>query len=61
MRLEYRPPYRPNWQFTDPRETAEEVLYNDALGSIHLADSTGMDEELETGDAKTWNFQTHED
>jgi hypothetical protein len=61
MRLEYRPPYRPNWQFADARETNEDVLYNDALGSIHLADSTGMDEELETGDAKEWNFQTYED
>jgi hypothetical protein len=61
MRLEYRPLYRPNWQFADARETAEDVLYNDALGSIHLADSTGTDEDLETGDAKTWNFQTNED
>lgn len=61
MRLEYRPPYRPNWQFVDPSEAADYLLYNDALGTIRPADSTGMDEELETGDAKTWNFQTYED
>jgi len=44
-------------------ETAayEDVLVNDSMGSIHLADSSGMDEELETGDAKTWNFPTRED
>ena len=44
-------------------ETAddEDVLVNDSMGSIHLADSSGMDEELETGDAKAWNFPTRED
>ena len=44
-------------------ETAddEDVLVNDSMGSIHLADSSGMDEDLETGDAKTWNFPTRED
>ena len=61
MRLEYRPPYRPNWQFVDPSETGDFVLYNDALGTLHPADSTGMDEELENGDAKAANFQTYED
>jgi hypothetical protein len=61
MRLEYRQPYRPNWQFADARETSEEVLFNDSMGSIHLADSTGSDEEMETGDAKVSNFQTYED
>ena len=39
----------------------EDVLVNDSMGSIHLADSSGTDEELETGDAKTWNFPTRED
>lgn len=40
---------------------ADDVLVNDALGSIHLADSSGTDEDLETGDAKAWNFPTRED
>ena len=61
MRLEYRPPYIPNWQFADPSETSDFLLFNDALGSIHPADSTGMDEEMENGDAKEWNHQTYED
>jgi hypothetical protein len=39
----------------------DDILVNDALGSIHAADSSGTDEELETGDAKVWNFPTRED
>jgi hypothetical protein len=39
----------------------DDILVNDALGSIHAADSSGTDEELETGDAKAWNFPTRED
>lgn len=39
----------------------DEGVVNDSLGTIDLADSTGIDEELETGDAKTWNFPTRED
>jgi hypothetical protein len=61
MRLEARPISPPQWQFADALETSDDVLVNDALGSVHMADSTGMDEELETGDAKELNFQTHED
>jgi hypothetical protein len=61
MRLESRTAYSPHRHFAESMELAEDGLYNDSLGSIHLADSTGMDEELETGDAKTWNFPTQED
>lgn len=39
----------------------DDGVVNDALGSIDPADSTGIDEELETGDAKAWNFPTRED
>jgi hypothetical protein len=39
----------------------EDVVINDALGTIDLADSTGSDDELETGDAKILNFPTRED
>ena len=61
MRYEPKPDYVPHWHFADAVEHADDPVVNDALGSIHLADSTGMDEELETGDAKAWNFQTYED
>lgn len=39
----------------------DDGVVNDALGSIDIADSTGIDDELETGDAKAWNFPTRED
>jgi hypothetical protein len=39
----------------------DDLLVNDSLGCIHVADSSGMDEELENGDAKTLNFPTRED
>jgi hypothetical protein len=39
----------------------DDLLVNDSLGSIHAADSSGVDEELENGDAKTLNFPTRED
>jgi hypothetical protein len=44
----------------DPIED-DQLMVNDAMGSIHLADSDGMDEEMETGDAKWANFPTRED
>ncbi|HUA91451.1 MAG TPA: hypothetical protein VL991_02730 [Terracidiphilus sp.] len=37
------------------------AMVNDSLGTVQIADSTGLDEDMETGDAKTWNFPTHED
>jgi hypothetical protein len=39
----------------------EYTIFNDALGTVDLADSTGTDEEMETGDAKVLNFPTRED
>jgi hypothetical protein len=39
----------------------DDVLVNDSLGCITLADSSGSDEEMETGDAKVQNFPTRED
>lgn len=45
----------------DDEENAGYGMINDSFGRIHMADSTGLDEEMETGDAKTWNFPTRED
>lgn len=39
----------------------DEEVVNDSLGTIHPADSTGSDEDKETGDAKKDNFPTRED
>jgi hypothetical protein len=36
-------------------------MTNDSFGSVHIADSTGLDEDMETGDAKTYNLPTLED
>jgi hypothetical protein len=42
-------------------EDEDEEVVNDSLGTIHPADSTGTDEDKETGDAKKDNFPTRED
>jgi hypothetical protein len=39
----------------------DEEVVNDSLGTIRPADSTGTDEDKETGDAKKDNFPTRED
>ena len=39
----------------------EDVVVNDSLGTVDEADSSGLDEDKETGDAKTMNKDTHED
>lgn len=39
----------------------DEEIVNDSLGTINPADSTGNDEDKETGDAKKDNFPTRED
>jgi hypothetical protein len=46
--------------FEDP-EVADEEMVNDSLGTVDTADSTGTDEEKETGDAKNNNLDTRED
>ncbi|HEY1649794.1 MAG TPA: hypothetical protein VGF96_17555 [Terracidiphilus sp.] len=42
-------------------EIADYAMTNDSFGSVHIADSTGLDEDMETGDAKTYNLPTLED
>jgi hypothetical protein len=37
------------------------AMVNDSFGSVHIADSTGLDDDMETGDAKMNNFPTQED
>jgi hypothetical protein len=44
----------------DP-EKAEDGVVNDSLGTVDIADSTGTDEDKETGDAKDDNTDTRED
>jgi hypothetical protein len=42
-------------------EIAEDGVVNDSLGTIDSADSTGTDEDKETGEAKIENKDTRED
>ena len=54
-------PFVPQTACLNDPEAAEEAVMNDSLGTIDTSDSTGDDEELETGDAKAKNLDTRED
>jgi hypothetical protein len=41
--------------------TKDDGVVNDSLGTVNPADSTGTDEDKETGDAKRGNTKTRED
>lgn len=47
--------------FTNDQRGKTEDVVNDSLGTVDPADSTGSDEEKETGDAKRGNSNTRED
>jgi hypothetical protein len=42
-------------EFVDENSPDTEGVVNDSLGTVNVADSTGSDEEKETGDAKVGN------
>ena len=42
-------------------EKADDGVVNDSMGTIDTADSSGSDEDRETGDAKVNNKNTRED
>ncbi len=47
--------------FVEEVEDADPGVYNDSLGTVNIADSSGVEDEKETGEAKDENFDTHED
>lgn len=47
------------FQEVNPKD--DDGVVNDSFGTIDIADSSGLDENKETGDAKTKNKNTHED
>lgn len=47
--------------FTEKKPKPDDGVVNDSLGTVDPADSTGVDDEKETGDAKRNNKPTHED
>jgi len=55
-----RPTHTQPGGFEDP-EQSEDAVVNDSFGTVDIADSTGSDEDMETGDARADNLDTHED
>lgn len=47
--------------YIDESEDYDNGVINDSFGTIDIADSSGVEDELETGEAKISNFNTHED
>lgn len=47
--------------FVDKSARPDDGVVNDSLGTVNTADSTGLDESKETGDAKRFNKNTRED
>jgi len=43
------------------KSKTDDDVVNDSLGTVNVADSTGLDESKETGDAKRQNKNTRED
>ena len=52
---------QPGGLMIEDEDSREDGLFNDSLGTVDFADSTGVDDELETGDAKLLNAPTRED
>jgi hypothetical protein len=45
----------------EEENAADDGVVNDSFGTVDIADSTGLDESKETGDAKRLNKNTRED
>ena len=45
----------------DVSQKPDDGIVNDSFGTVDIADSTGLDETKETGDAKRLNKNTRED
>ena len=61
MSEKLKPTHTQPSNFIEGSVKKDDGVVNDSLGTIDTADSTGTDEEKETGDAKTKNKDTHED
>jgi hypothetical protein len=47
--------------FVDETQKGDDEVVNDSFGTVDIADSTGLEEDKETGDAKSQNKDTRED
>ncbi len=61
MTANVKPTHEQPGGFQDTNVEPDDGLVNDSLGSVDTADSTGLDEDKETGDAKRLDKNTRED
>jgi hypothetical protein len=47
--------------YIEEMDEEDTEVVNDSFGTVDIADSSGIEDEMETGDAKVCNFDTHED
>jgi hypothetical protein len=61
MTAKTKPTHTEPGAFQEANPKDDNGVVNDSLGTVNLADSSGLDEDKETGDAKTLNKNTRED
>ena len=61
MSEKLKPTHEQPGGFVKEDDKIDDGVVNDSMGTVHSADSDGMDEEKETGDAKDRNKDTKED
>jgi hypothetical protein len=61
MTTKTKPTHTQPGGFQDTNAEPDDGLVNDSFGTVDTADSTGLDENKETGDAKKLNKNTRED
>jgi hypothetical protein len=47
--------------YVEELDETDTGVVNDSFGTVDIADTTGIEEEMETGDAKVLNSNTRED
>ena len=61
MTAKTKPTHNQPGGLQDANVEPDDGLVNDSFGTVDIADSTGLDEDKETGDAKQLNQNTRED
>lgn len=61
MKEKLKPTHEQPGGFVSPNANPDDGVVNDSLGTVNIADSTGIDEQKETGDARRNNKDTRED
>ncbi|HLY40647.1 MAG TPA: hypothetical protein VKR52_05505 [Terracidiphilus sp.] len=61
MNSKLKPTHTQPGGFSEKKPKPDDGVVNDSLGTTDSADSTGVEDEKETGDAKTRNRNTRED